>query len=444
MRTVFATLVKELLLLRRDKAGLAVLFLMPAILVTVISLVQDNILNNTGTKNVEVAFVDVDNGDIGMRFAETFGGEGDFILVREKNGVAFTPETAKAAVENGEYQLGVVIPKGCTPALRRRANALADKSFGDAPKVVKPGPEDADPTIVVFFDPIIQGSFRTAVTASLERFIQGVEIKEKSDAFSKRFPGKMRAIIEKRILEEVGDDLDEDERREMIGKIPKMTLHWSEEPVMSLNREVLPAPTAVQQNVPAWTLFGMFFIVVPLGGTLIRERLDGTLQRLRAMPTSFFGVIAGKMLAFVLVCMVQFALMIMVGRYVLPLFGTPMLEMGDSTLAIIVMAVSSALAATGYGILVGTVASSYEQASMFGSISVVTASAIGGIMVPVYVMPSTMKAISVYSPLAWGLNGFLDVFVRKGSVMTILPWAGLLIGFCVACLVSAWAVFKRQ
>ena len=56
MRTVVATLVKELLLLRRDKAGLAVLFLMPAVLVTVISLVQDNILNNTGTKDVKVVF----------------------------------------------------------------------------------------------------------------------------------------------------------------------------------------------------------------------------------------------------------------------------------------------------------------------------------------------------------------------------------------------------
>ena len=444
MRTALATIIKELLLLRRDKAGLAVLFLMPAVLVTVISLVQNNILNNTGTEGVRVVFVDEDDSDIGNKFSDVLTENGQFTLIREKSGVPFTRESAKEAVKKGNYQLGVVIPKGCTAELRRRAGELADRSFGDSKTTPLAPANPSDTSLIVFFDPIIQGSFRTAVTASFERFIQGLEMEEKSAAFSKRFPGKMRAIIEAKILEELGDDLDEKEREEMVGKIPEMKLHWSEEQVMSLNREVLPAPTAVQQNVPAWTLFGMFFIVVPLGGTLIRERLDGTLLRLRTMPTSYFSVIAGKMLAFMLICMIQFALMIMVGRYLLPLFGTPTLEMGNSPLAIIVMAVCSSLAATSYGILVGTVASSYEQASMFGSISVVTASAIGGIMVPVYVMPNAMKAISVYSPLAWGLNGFLDVFVRQGTVVTVLPWAGLLLGFGLACLSASWVVFKKQ
>ena len=52
----------------------------------------------------------------------------------------------------------------------------------------------------------------------------------------------------------------------------------------------------------------------------------------------------------------------------------------------------------------------------FGAVSVVIAAAIGGIMVPVFAMPPVMQTISIFSPLSWGLNAFLDVFVRGGSL----------------------------
>ena len=55
-----ATIFKELLLLSRDRAGLLVLFLMPAVLVIVVSLVQENILKVTGETTIRVLFVDQD------------------------------------------------------------------------------------------------------------------------------------------------------------------------------------------------------------------------------------------------------------------------------------------------------------------------------------------------------------------------------------------------
>ena len=146
-------------------------------------------------------------------------------------------------------------------------------------------------------------------------------------------------------------------------------------------------PNTVQQNIPAWTLFGMFFIVVPLGGSLIRERQSGMLVRLLTMPMSCLTILTGKIVAYVLICMAQFGLIMAVGKFLLPLLGTPVLETGSSPIALIVIALSAAVAACGYGILLGTMARTYEQASAFGAVSVVIAAAIGGIMVPVFVMP---------------------------------------------------------
>jgi len=190
--------------------------------------------------------------------------------------------------------------------------------------------------------------------------------------------------------------------------------------------------------VPAWALFGIFFIVVPMGGSLIRERQEGTLTRLMTLPVSYGILLLGKVLAFVLVCLCQFWIIVLMGFYVLPLLGTPVLEMGSAYGAILLVVVSAALAATGYGILLGAFARTYEQASMFGPVSVVIAAAIGGIMVPVYAMPEMMREISRFSPLAWGLNGLTDLFVRQGDIRSVWPEVALLLAFAAATMITGW------
>ena len=65
-------------------------------------------------------------------------------------------------------------------------------------------------------------------------------------------------------------------------------------------------------------------------------------------------------------------------------------------------------------------------------------------MVPVYIMPKVMQEISAYSPLGWGLNAFLNVFVRGGNMRSIIPDVALLMIFFVITVSVAWFyMFKR-
>jgi ABC-2 type transport system permease protein len=162
------------------------------------------------------------------------------------------------------------------------------------------------------------------------------------------------------------------------------------------------------------------------------------------MPVSPLVLITGKMAAYTLVCMAQFALVVVIGKTVLPLLGTDSLQMGPSIVAVVGVALCSALSATAYGVMLGTVARSYEQAATVGPISVVIAAALGGIMVPVFAMPSVMRTISSFSPLAWSHGAFLELFIRGGSLIDV--WdrlVCLLLFFCVN-LCVAWAVFRRR
>ena len=140
------------------------------------------------------------------------------------------------------------------------------------------------------------------------------------------------------------------------------------------------------------------------------------------MPISYTRVLSAKMIVFMIVCIVQFALMMLIGLWLLPLLGTPTLNLGQNIPGLLLVVLSAAFAASGFGIMVGTLATSHEQASTFSAVSIILAAAIGGVMVPVYLMPAFMQQVSLYSPLAWGLNAFLGIFVR-GSGFFYLGFA---------------------
>ena len=163
-----------------------------------------------------------------------------------------------------------------------------------------------------------------------------------------------------------------------------------------------------------------------------------------SMPVSYVTLLLGKLAAYVLVCFIQFSLIVLIGKLLLPVMGTSTLDLGSSPAAVVVIVLSATLAATGYGVALGTIARTYEQASMFGPISVVIAAALGGIMVPVFAMPKIMQSISAFSPLAWGLNSFLEIFVRGGDLMSVAFEVSLLLLFFIAAMLVSWIYFVRR
>ena len=418
-----------------------VLFVMPAVLVVVMSLVQENILKIMGETSTQMLFVDLDGDPLGRTIEEKLIESGSIDVVKEIDGRQITEKEALSAILNGNFQFCVIIPRGFAKAVKARTRQSVSKSlFND--QLTADEIETSIPDLIVYFDPAVRGGFRSSVLNALNQATLGMEIKEKMKMFSELVPKKINQSVKEMLSPFGAEDLAVDVAEMQFKLNENRLLEISENPATSSIFE--KTPSSVQQNVPAWALFGMFFIVVPMAGALIREKQDGTLSRLMTMPVSYLTLIFGKVLAYILVCLSQFALILLIGRYVLPMLGTPMLEMGTNPAAIFIITLSAALAATGYGILLGTLASSFEQASMFGPISIVIAAAIGGIMVPVYAMPKMIKALSILSPLNWGHDAFLDIFIRGGDVRSIIPEAlSLFLLFGVMMLISWFFLFRK-
>lgn len=203
-------------------------------------------------------------------------------------------------------------------------------------------------------------------------------------------------------------------------------------------------PTSVQQSVPAWLLFAMFFIAVPLSTTWVQERQLGTYARLRSMGMSAGTLLAGKLLPYLAITLLQVILMLAVGVWLVPRLGGDALTLGHAPLALAVMALAAAFAAVAYALLIANWVSTSEQAMLFTGVANLLMAAVGGIMVPRFLMPPVMQTLSHYSPMAWGLEGFLDVLLRQGGLALVVPKAAALGVFGVVCLLLAALRFRLR
>ena len=393
MGQLAAALKKEFLLLVRDRAGLLLLFAMPAVLVLIVCLVQEKVLNPT----TKVLILDNDNAMIGKTILKGLKETDNIIAVNGKDIDCTDGKMAKSLVNKGQYQFSIVIPEGSTDfALDKAARFfMADTSSADVSK-----------QITVYFDPSVQGGFRAAVLNAISRVLLCIEYEIK---LSQALP-------------------DPDSGQEKALPAPWFDI----KEVWATEFGFIKMPTSVQQNVPAWALFGIFFICVPLSSSLIQERENKTLDRLRTMPVSGLTLVAGKIITYIGVCLCQFFLVFLIGTYVFPVLGLPAFVLEGQAGAVLVILTACAVAAASYGIMLGALSGSHEQALVIGPASIVIAAALGGIIVPVYLMPEPMQLISKLSPLAWALDAFYDILLRGRKISAVLPEAGCLMMFAAA------------
>ena len=219
----------------------------------------------------------------------------------------------------------------------------------------------------------------------------------------------------------------------------------NENDIMNIQYAKLSAdekPTSTQQSVPSWIVFGLFFVIIPMSTIFISERKQNTLMRLSTMNITIPALFAGKIIPYMIINQLQVWLMIAVGMYIVPLFGADALTIGGSVTALIVISFALSLAAIGLSILIATVVDSVEQATTIGGILNVLLGAIGGVMVPKFVMPEFMQEFANISPMSWGLEGFLDLFLRKGNLSDVLNEVLALTLFGLVLLFIAAIIFN--
>ena len=397
---------KEVLLLKRDFGGLVILFVMPLVLIITITLIQDSTFKTVNDSKIPILLVDNDKGDVSKVISQNLNESNSFEIISESD-----ENTAREAVFKGKYQLAIIIPRDLSNDLQSKVTQNVAKitaGFGleDSTATKKTEQKIEPKEVKLYFDPASQNTFKNAVKSTIDKMISQIETKSIYAAFQEQ-------------LGEEATAFDQESFISFKEIVPKKG-----------DQEIIPNST--QHNVPAWTLFAIFFIVIPLSINLVKEKNQGTLIRLRTNPVPYFTVIAGKTITFLIICMIQFYLMVAVGVYLFPHLNLPALQVEGIMGLMSIVALFSGFAAIGFGILLGTIAKTQEQSAPFGATSVVILAAVGGVWVPVFAMPKIMQVIAGISPMNWGLNAFYDVILRNADLIDILPEISYLFLFFIA------------
>lgn len=467
---------KELKLLLRDPAGFFMLFLLPVTFILVLSIALQGTFSSLDRKEkLEIMVVNNDTGDTGIKIIEGLEKIGYFKCIKKIGNDTITLEDAKKELQKGNYKIAINIPPETSESIDFKKNSSID----------------------IYIDPVLSSEFAANITNSVQNFVYLSIIKNISKITNSIFDDIKKKRIEtlKKQLaettskrEEIEDQLDEfmnsqidDDMKVIIRDLSESNINELTEKINEISSEMKDTndttaskgqdeyanlvkdkvgitvnqiyytasneggiyPNSVQQNVPGWTIFALFWIVQILSLNIIGERQTGAFKRILVAPVSTWQYFAGKIVPFFMINIIQAACMFVIGVFILPLFGAPQLVV-KNVLGVILITLGISLTSITLGLLIATASKTMSLAASLSASLLILMTVFGGIMVPKFIMPRFMQALSYATPHGWALDGYLKLFVKDYSTAEIIPNFLVLLLFSLVFGAISFIMFNKR
>jgi ABC-2 type transport system permease protein len=182
----------------------------------------------------------------------------------------------------------------------------------------------------------------------------------------------------------------------------------------------------------------VFIPLIGLSGSFAFERQKGTLRRVLTSPTRKATFLFGTIFGQIVLALVQMLLLIGFGMLVLKL------NWGRDPLALILILMASALAASALGTALGTFVKTEGQASGLSIMLGMVMALLGGCWYPLEMFPQFIQQTVRVLPTTWAMQGMLDLVLRGQGLAAVLPEAGVLVGFAALFFTIGILRFKYE
>jgi len=423
MNTIRNTLTmakKDLKVLSKDRGQLAVLFLLPLLLALCYGAPYAAIGDSKGPGGesrlvIKVYVVNEDQGPYGEQVEAVLRDIRPLRLVG-----AQTVDGADQKVAEGEAAAAIIIPANFSAQID--ANQPARVQLIKDPT----HQEEARAVAGILNEVLTELSVRAEVEYGIRAVYAKAGVLETAD------PESIRAM-----------------QAQTMGTIWTAVQEIRQNPAIAVQREDLGDEKAEALTVggiafagfgPMFATMFAFFLIGTMAESILGERAAGSLRRLLAAPVHRGTVIAGKMLTFIGVVFLQMLLLLGVGSV---FFEMPL---GHSPLGLLALTLALALAATGLGMLIGSLARTQKQAGAIGLIvSFVLFFASGALSNTIgrTGIESGLEGVGFYvsqlTPHAHAYDGFSKLMLQGAGVVDILPNILVLFGFGVVFfLIGLW------
>ncbi len=406
----------ELQILARDRGALGILFLLPLLIGSLSSAPSAMSMRAVEAGEaailLNVGLVNADGGTFGMEVAKAIQ------TIKELNVATFsTAAEGEAQVAKGEKSAVIIIPAGFSQSI-----------------------ETHQPTeIQVIVDPA-QPESASIVSGIMNQVVSEVTV------WGEVQYGISSLLNESGLLAGASPEQQRGVAAQTLGVVMTRINEVRRNPaitVMSEEKTGVKTQGAWQLGWITYTFAGftvmfIFFITQTSAVSLLQERETGVLRRLLAAPIPSGAVIAGKMLAYLIIVCLQVILLFGVAKFV---FGVPL---GKSPVGLALLTLAVGLAATSLGMLLAAVSKTSRQANSLGFVLGFVLAGMGGAVainpgMMFFQAEGFMGFLAKLTPHGHAVKGFYSLMTENATIVQILPQVLILLGMsAIFYLVARW------
>ena len=389
---------KDLILFLHDQRSVILTFLLPVILITLFAFAYGSIgAYNGRSEPVKLLVTDLDKTMSSKDIIYKIDSLEDIITVVSDS------IKSKELVIKGEYACALIIYKGFQDSLEA-GNTTPVELVYDRSREMEIGILQQN-----IISTLTSSTGEIIVKKSIEKYLQG------------QFPDIDKSTSDKILKTTVNKGNN------------KAAIKW-----ISLVGEKNDTKLGLIQAVAGTAILMLLFSVAGVGTRLLEEKENGTINRLLYSPLKGSTILFSKMLFAFFISILQLSAMFLFAWLILNM------DMRVNIPGLILMIIATSFAVSSLGIFLAAVAKTRQQAQNLSTIIILVMSAVGGSMIPLFIMPSILQKIALLSVNYWGIQGFYDLFWRVLPLDEILPKILVLLSIGIVMTLASIQLFKKR
>jgi ABC-type Na+ efflux pump permease subunit len=395
---MFKLFKKDLKLFFHDQRSVILTFLLPIILISLFAFAYSGIGVFDGrSEPVNLLVADLDQTRSSKEIVYKIDSLEDMRIV-------FSDAIkSKELVIKGEYACALIIYKGFQDSLEA-GNATPIELVYDRSREMEIGILQQN-----LISTLISSAGKIIVKKSIENYLQD------------QFPAIDKSISDNILRTAIKNDNS------------KLAIKWT-----SIVGEKNDTKLGLIQAVAGTAILMLLFSVAGVGTSILEEKENGTINRLLYSPLKGSTILYGKMLFAFFISILQLTAMFLFAWLIFNM------DLSVNIPALVLMIIATAFAVSSLGIFLAAIAKTRQQAQNLSTIIILIMSAIGGSMIPLFIMPSILQKIALLSVNYWGIQGFYDVFWRTLPFEAILPKILILMSIGIIITLASIQLFKKR
>jgi len=432
---IFNIVRTALIALKRDRAALALSFILPIAFFSIFATIFGGA--HDSTPKIKVIVVDQDQSRASKELVKGLERESSLILytrppAENKNAKPqpdYTAATAEAAVKAGDAPVALIIPQG----FGQHPVAFGPDAGGSEIQLLNDQSDMIAPQMVAG---LLQKAAMTAMPAAMAE--QGMKYTDKYIGGLTEAQRKQMGVNLKE-LQQLEDERDADRKSEAGGSDSGSGFDGGGIIAVKSRAVVGENKRSPMVSFYAAAIGVMFLLFTASGsaGSLLDEQDSGALDRVLSSRVTMTKLLAGKLTYNTMLAFVQLIVMFLWGWAVFKL------DLFSHIPGFVVMGICTAFAVAAFGMLLASLCQTRAQLGALSTLLILIMSSIGGSMFPRYLMPESIQKAGLFTINAWAIDGFTKVFWRDLPVSALWPQVSVLVVVGVALFLIARRAARR-